>query len=132
MVAENNNQSSLQSRNFNPLAEVDGTLVEYAVRAERYISDDPNTSLVKARQFAELLGRHAAAYSGLETTQDHFADVVNLLKRNRIITASVVDQFERLRCWGNEATHAGRKDMQTAWKALITTRDLASWFCQTF
>lgn len=132
MVAQQNNAKVSQSRNFAFLAEVDGTLVVYANRAECYIFDDPNTSLLKTRQFGELIGRHAAAYAGLETMQDHFADIVHLLKKHRIVPKVVAEHFDQLRCWGNDASHAGMEDRQTALKALIAAREIAIWFFRTF
>ena len=132
MVAQQNNAKVSQSRNFAFLAEVDGTLVVYATRAERYIFDDPNTSLLKTRQFCERLGRHIAALSGLEMTENRFADTLSALRDRRIITGRIAARFWELWCWGNKANHSDMEDVQTAWKALFTARDLAVWFFRTF
>jgi type I restriction enzyme, R subunit len=43
----------------------DEVLVRHAALAERYVFDDPNSALIKLRQFAELLAQHAAAYAGV-------------------------------------------------------------------
>ena len=67
------------SPNFTFLSEHDPLLVTYAARAERYVFDDPNTSVLKTRQFAELLARHVAARSGFETQSEEFADVLFVL-----------------------------------------------------
>ncbi len=53
------------SPNFAILADHDPLLVKYAAQAERYFADDPNTSLIKLRQFAEVLAQQAAANGGL-------------------------------------------------------------------
>ena len=47
--------AGLCSANFGFLAEHDEQLVRLAALAERYFADDPNTSLIKLRQFSELL-----------------------------------------------------------------------------
>ena len=38
--------------------------------AERYFAEDPNTSLLKLRQLAELLAQSLAARAGLYASQD--------------------------------------------------------------
>jgi hypothetical protein len=49
------------SPNFAFLMQYDEVLVHHAALAERYIFDDPNSALIKLRQFGELLAQHAAA-----------------------------------------------------------------------
>ena len=53
------------SPNFAFLAKHDEVLVHHAALAERYVFDDPNSALIKLRQFGELLAQHAAAYTGI-------------------------------------------------------------------
>lgn len=50
-----------ESPNFGILASHDPMLLQYAARAELYVFSDPNTALIKLRQFAETLARSAAA-----------------------------------------------------------------------
>ena len=45
---------SVQSLNFGFLAKHDAQLMRLGALAERYFGDDPNTSLIKLRQFAEF------------------------------------------------------------------------------
>lgn len=47
----------LQSRNFYFLKEHDESLEKLGALAELYFVNDPNTSLIKLRQFAEMLAR---------------------------------------------------------------------------
>ena len=51
--------------NFAHLKGYDEQLVRLGMLAERYFADDPNTSLLKARQFAELLAQLVATNVGL-------------------------------------------------------------------
>lgn len=120
------------SVNFGFLQAHDPLLDLYAARAERYVFDDPNTSLMKLRQFAELLARHIAAFHGLETTDDDFRATLALIRKNRLATRDVVELFDHLRLKGNEAAHEGANDRRTALAGLITAHKLAGWFQQTF
>jgi len=45
------------SHNFNFLAAYDARLVRLCALAETYFHDDPNTCVVKLRQFGELLAQ---------------------------------------------------------------------------
>jgi hypothetical protein len=63
--------------NFGFLAEQDEQLVHFAALAERYFADDPNTCLIKLRQFAELLAQSVAARTGrYETAQESLSNLV--------------------------------------------------------
>src|SRR5262245_24902367 len=55
----------LTSANFSFLATHDAQLVRLGALAERYFTDDPNTSLLKLRQYGETLAQLVAAKSGL-------------------------------------------------------------------
>ena len=55
------NESAIASPNFAFLAKHNVVLVRCASLAERYVFDDPNTSLIKLRQFIEVLAQQAAA-----------------------------------------------------------------------
>lgn len=55
----------LSSANFSFLAVHDAQLVRLGALAERYFKDDPNTSLLKLRQYGETLAQLVAAKVGL-------------------------------------------------------------------
>lgn len=52
--------ASIKSANFNFLEQYDAQLVRLGVLAERYFRDDPSTSLIKLRQFGEILAQLVA------------------------------------------------------------------------
>ena len=54
--------------NFGFLSRYDSQLVLVAARAEQYFPADPVTSLMKLRQFGEMLAQHIAARTGVFTT----------------------------------------------------------------
>jgi hypothetical protein len=71
----------LCSANFGFLAAHDEQLLRLAALAERYFADDPNTSLIKLRQFSELLAQQVAArYRLLTTSEEPQADLLRRLK----------------------------------------------------
>jgi len=72
--------------------------------AERYFKDGPNTSLIKLRQFGEVLAQLTAAKSGLfASPEEQQADLLRRLKFERIVPREVGDLFYQLRIAGNRA-----------------------------
>ena len=61
---------SIASPNFAFLAEHDALLVRLPSLAERYVHDDPNTAILKLRQFAECLAQRAAASFGIDADEE--------------------------------------------------------------
>ena len=101
--------------------------------AERYFKDDPNTSLIKLRQFGEVLAQLTAAKSGLfASPEEQQADLLRRLKFERIVPRVVGDLFYQLRIAGNRATHAHTGDHAEALSTLKIARELGIWFHRTF
>ncbi len=71
-----------QPSNFTFLAAHDQQLVRLATLAERYFKDDPNTCLIKLRQFGKLLAQLTAASAGLFTSREETQ--VDLLRRLKL------------------------------------------------
>ncbi|MCZ8314395.1 type I restriction-modification system endonuclease [Phreatobacter sp.] len=118
--------------NFHFLEVYDAQLVRLGALAERYFADDPNTCLIKLRQFAELLAQQLAARMGLFGTPDEpFADLLQRLKAERAMPREAGDIFHQLRIAGNQAAHANREDHAGALTALKLARQLAIWFHKT-
>ena len=116
------------SQNFGFLLDYDPLLVEYAQKAELYAFTDPNTSLVKTRQFGECLAKSAAAHAGMDCTQTNFDDTIRLLKRQKIIQNDTYWQFDHVLDYGNEAVHDHKRERTAALKSLICAHELANWF----
>jgi type I restriction enzyme R subunit len=119
---------SVASPNFGFLASYGEPLMLCAARAERYVWDDPNTSLMKVRQLAEMIAKQSAARCGLDPSNDGFSAIVAMLFRNRIVSAEIRDHFEIIRLRGNEAAHNDAGERKIALAALITAHRLAIWF----
>lgn len=125
--------SSYHSPNFGFLAKHDEVLVRHAALAERYVFDDANSSLIKLRQFAELLAEHSAAYAGIAVDQtDSFLNVLDKLWNAGVLGAPVSQLFHGLRKSGNAAVHAHSGDRREALHQLQMARKLAVWFHRSF
>ncbi len=122
-----------QSGNFGFLVAYDPQLVRLGGLAERYFREDPNTCLIKLRQFAELLAQQLAARIGLFTSHEEpFAELLKRLKAERAMPREAGELFHQLRIAGNDAAHAHRDDHATALNRLKMARQLAIWFHTTF
>src|SRR5579863_9495733 len=121
------------SANFDFLGTHEAQLVRLGGLAERYFKDDPNTSLIKLRQFGEVLAQLTAAKSGmLASPEAQQADLLRRLKFERIVPREVGDLFHQLRIAGNRATHAQAGDHAEALSTLKIARELGIWFHRTF
>lgn len=122
-----------QSPNFQFLAKHHASLVRYAAQAERYLFDDPNTALIKLRQFTELLAHQACAHVGVQTTlADEFTKVLGLLRDNRVAAYDTLELFHAIRKAGNAAAHDGSGTRSDALHHLRMARQLAIWFDRSF
>lgn len=122
-----------ESANFEFLRSHDVQLVRLGALAERYFRDDPNTCLIKLRQFAELLAQLTAAKTGqFVSTTEAQADLLKRLKFQRVISQEVADLFHQIRIVGNRATHEYIGDHRSALTLLKMARQLAIWFHRTF
>jgi type I restriction enzyme, R subunit len=97
---------SINSANFGFLKADSPQLVRLGALAEHYFQDDPNTCLIKLRQFGELLAQTTAANAGLlASPEEPQADLLRRLKFERILPGETGDLFHQLRIAGNRATH---------------------------
>lgn len=119
--------------NFAFLAEYDPLFLQLAQSAERAFSADPNTTLIKLRQFAEAIAQEVAARSGVvfdeQTSQ---ADLLYKLNRELGFEPQVRELFHILRIEGNKATHQFKTQHREALDGLKVARALAIWFHQAF
>jgi type I restriction enzyme R subunit len=121
------------SANFDFLEAYEPVLVHTAVLAEHYFADDPVTSLMKLRQFGELLAQQAAARAALySSTNESQIDLLRRLQFEAGYPRDVIDLFHDLRRVGNEAAHQHRGDHAKALACLKLARQLAIWFHRTF
>jgi type I restriction enzyme R subunit len=124
--------SSLNS-NFAVLEAHDAQLVRLGMLAERYFTDDPNTSILKLRQLAELLAQRVAAnFGAYVSTEESQFDLLRRLQDRGILTREIAQVFGEVRRLGNAANHSLSGDHGTALTALKLSWQLGVWFHRTF
>ncbi|MBE9008901.1 type I restriction-modification system endonuclease [Pseudanabaenaceae cyanobacterium LEGE 13415] len=116
------------SYNFGFLAVHDRQLVRLGALAEQYFPTDPNTCLIKLRQFGELLAAIVAAKVGLYEPELRQVDLLRRLRDRGILRGDVDRLFHELRIEGNKATHALEGDGRTALSCLRYAHLLGLWF----
>lgn len=123
----------LNSPNFGFLSRYDTALVMVAARAEQYFPDDPVTTLMKLRQFGELLAQQLAARTGVYTSfEEPQAELLARMGREGGVPREVLDLFHDLRRAGNTAVHGHEGNHASAMVALKLARQLAIFFHRTF
>ncbi len=124
---------SIASPNFAFLAEHDALLVRLPSLAERYVHDDPNTAILKLRQFAECLAQRAAASFGIDADEETpQVQLIRDLEERGALSRELVDIFHHIRRTGNDANHAFAGDVGDAIQVLKLSRELAMWFQRSF
>ena len=125
-----------RSVNFSFLADIapDLDLLHcFAHQAERYLHSDPNSCLIKLRQFGELLAQEIAARNGESSNRGESQEI--LLRRlsvNGILKQNSSDLFHQIRKEGNRANHHGLSDYDRALRVLKYTHQLACWFYHAY
>ena len=123
----------LGPNNFAFLKPHDIQLVRLGALAERYFHDDPNTCLIKLRQFGELLAQLIAGKTGLlQPGEESQADLLRRLKFERLLPSQVADLFHEIRILGNRASHGAGGTTAEALNALKYARQAGVWFHRTY
>ena len=121
------------SPNFAFLRHHSTALVKLGSQAEQYFVADPNTCMIKLRQFAEVLAQLVAAKVGLyEEPGESQVSLLRRLNFRRAVTGQTDDLFHVLRKIGNNATHKGYSDSGKALSCLKYARTLGIWYHRTY
>lgn len=128
------NSLSKASSNFSHLQVCDEQLVRLGTLAEKYYSDDPNTSLIKMRQFGELLAKHVATQVGLYQTEkvESQFELLKRLRNEGILSQETYQLFGEIRRGGNEASHEHKGDSTKALNVLKFGWQVGVWFQRAF
>ena len=119
----------IQSRNFYFLKELDDSLERLGALAELYFVNDPNTSLIKLRQFGEMLAKIIAAKIGLEEVyRENQIELLNRLKHRGVLSDTALDIFHSIRMTGNKANHANYDEYSSALEHLRMAQKVAVMF----
>lgn len=121
--------NSSQASNFSFLQNHDPIFYQLAHNAEVVFATDPNTTLIKLRQFGEAIAQEIAAGAGIsfdeQTTQK---DLLFRIHRDLNLDPLIKDIFHHLRIEGNKATHRFKTKHKEAMDGLRVARQLAIWF----
>lgn len=119
--------------NFSMLQPYAEQLWRLGALAERYFAEDPNTSLLKLRQFAENLAQSLAARAGLYNVpgETQYA-LLRRLYDEGVLPQQSKNLFDQVRINGNAANHALAGDHRSALASLKLCWQLALWFHRTF
>lgn len=121
------------SSNFAFLKNHDLQLVRLGSQAEKDFGDDPNTCLIKLRQFGELLAQLVAAKAGLyESPGENQLDLLRRLEARGAVTGEMLNLFHQLRKTGNQATHTLAGEHRAALSNLKYARLLGIWFHRSY
>jgi type I restriction enzyme R subunit len=127
------NMPTSKLTNFAFLKTHDEQLVRLGMLAERYLADDPNTCLIKTRQFGELLAQQVAAKMGIYKAEGESQDeLLRRLQDDNILSREIYQLFGEIRRVGNAASHAVEGDQPTALNMLKVAWQLGVWFERTF
>lgn len=120
-----------RSQNFKFLITISPMLEKIASYAEAYLADDPNGSLVKTRQWAEILTKRIAAKVGIPSDQTQL-DLLNKLENMGAISGEIARLFHSIRKTGNAAVHGLAGDLDEAETSLRMAHTLAVWFLRAY
>ena len=119
--------------NFDMLRAYEPQLWRLGALAERYFAEDPNSSLLKLRQLAELLAKSLAARGGLYTSQEETQyELIRRLQTENLLPREIRQVFDEIRVTGNAANHALTGDHAKALATLKLCWQLSVWFHRTF
>ena len=125
MVAEIH---AVPSSNFSFLVK-QRQLAQLGTLAERFFREDANTTLIKLRQFGEVMAQTIAAkVGGYQAFDEKQVDLLRRLEDRKAIPPDAARLFHELRISGNKATHSGLDDQNTALSCLKMAWQLGVWF----
>jgi len=121
------------SNNFNFLDFHDRELLKLVSFAEKYYNTDPNTSLIKLRQFGERIVHLILIKRGIKTNpSEEQIDLIDRLFDKNIIPPQIHDLLHKIRRYGNQATHELLNDSNIALKNLKNAYEISIWFHKNF
>ena len=117
--------------NFGYLLAHEPLLVSYGAAAEIAVYTDPNTAMVKCRQFGEALAARAFIQFGISNMPDKQYQRVKILSDQRLLTSRVRQWFDDVRKVGNKAIHEDYAAQRDALLLVRACYELGAWFHET-
>jgi type I restriction enzyme R subunit len=123
----------LRSLNFEPLRAVYPELANMGGYAEHYAHSDPESALVKLRNFAERLVDRVYVKLKLERMpQSNFVDLLHNASFRAVAQPLVLDKLHLLRRLGNRGAHGEDVEAADAVRCVQEAWQLARWLHVTF
>lgn len=123
----------LRSLNFEPLRATYPELANMGGYAEHYAHSDPESALVKLRNFAERLVDRVYGKLKLERMpQSNFVDLLHNASFRAVAQPLVLDKLHLLRRLGNRGAHGEDVDVTDAVRCVQEAWQLARWLHVTF
>ncbi|MEI7845507.1 MAG: type I restriction-modification system endonuclease [Chloroflexota bacterium] len=123
----------LPQTNFAFLQKRDEQLSRLGLLAEKYYADDPNTCLIKLRQFCELLAQTVSAQMELYRNEPESQyELLRRLRDENVLSNETYQLFNEIRRAGNDASHNTGGDQDCALNNLKMAWQLGVWFERTF
>jgi type I restriction enzyme R subunit len=117
--------------NFGYLLPYNALLVTYAASAEALLFTDPNTAMIKCRQFAEVLTEHAFIQFGIPGMPDKQHLRLKVLRDQGFVSPRVDGWFTRVRTRANKAVHEHYAAQRDALELVRACYELGAWYHRT-
>lgn len=123
----------MKKSNFIFLESYDPLLAALAQAAERNFPEDPNTCLIKMRQFGELLAQNLskAHKISIDDCEGQY-EVLMKFRKVKKIDAAVITKLDEIRRLGNEATHELTGREEDALRQLKEIHGIAIWYAKKY
>lgn len=123
----------MESLNFSFIEKSEPLLFRLAALSEQLFPTDPNTSLLKSRQFGEAIAQQIAARSRRpNSVNERQIDLLNRLRADGLLPRSIADMLHFIRKKGNEANHDLTGSASDALAALRFVHSVAIWYVNAF
>jgi type I restriction enzyme R subunit len=133
MKAAQVSMQDIKSLNFEPLRAVYPELANMGGYAEHYAHTDPESALVKLRNFAERLVDRLYIKLKLERVpQSNFVDLLHNASFQTVAQPLVLDKLHLLRRLGNRGAHGEDVEASDAVRCVQEAWQLARWLHVTF
>jgi type I restriction enzyme R subunit len=133
MKADQVSMQDIKSLNFEPLRAAYPELANMGGYAEHYAHTDPESALVKLRNFAERLVDRLYIKLKLERVpQSNFVDVLHNASFKTVAQPLVLDKLHLLRRLGNRGAHGEDVEASDAVRCVQEAWQLARWLHVTF
>ena len=123
----------MHASNFAFLSKRWPVLASLGQLAEEYLYTDPNSAMIKIRQFGETMAQIILATEKTPEPEDRTQNSrLHLLKQDGTLTADLLTFFHTIKNIGNNAVHGLYNSQTDANTALSYAFTLSVWFMQTY